>query len=78
MDKKKFRQIQIQINLGVPILAQSVYIFDYSDWYSKIKIQIWIHSTQTKIYAYEYKCYKSMQIIRHVCHNIGFIVLGQK
>ena len=69
------RHIQIQIYLGVPILGQSEYLYDYSDWYSKIKIQIWIHSTQNKIYAYEYKCYKIIQFNRHMCHNIWFIVL---
>ena len=70
-----FTPIQIQIYLGVPILGQCEYIYDYSDKYSKIKILIWIHSTQNKIYVYEYKCYKSMQINRHMCHNIWFIVL---
>ena len=69
------RPIQIQIYLGVPKLGQCEYKYDYSDWYLKIKIQIRIHSTQNKLYAYEYKCYKSMQINRHMCHNIWFIVL---
>ena len=67
--------MQIQKYLGVPILGQCEYIFNYSDWNSKIKIRIWIHSTQNKMYAYEYKCDTSMQINRHSCDNIWFIVL---
>ena len=47
-----FRPIQMQIYLEVPILGQCEYIYDYSDWYSKIKIWIGIPSTQNKINAY--------------------------
>ena len=49
--------------------------FDNLDWYFKIQTQIWINSTQNKLYAYKYKCYKSMQIIIHMCGNIWYILL---
>ena len=49
--------------MGVPKLGQCEYKYDYLDLYLKINIIIIIHSTQNKLYAYEYKCYKSMQII---------------
>ena len=42
--------------MGVPKLCQCEYKDDYSDWYVKMKILILIHSTQNKVYAYEYKC----------------------
>ena len=60
-----FRPIQINIYFGVPKLGQCEYNYDYSDWYLKKK-KMWIHFTQ--LYAYEYKCYKSMQIKTHMCH----------
>ena len=51
-----FRPIQTPIYLGVPKPGQFEYKYDYSDWYLKIKIRIWIHSTLNKWYAYAYKC----------------------
>ena len=44
-----FSPIQIQIYFGIPKLGQYEYKYDYSDWYLKIQIQIWIHSTQNKL-----------------------------
>ena len=58
-----FRPIQIQIYLGVPILGRCEYIYDYSDWYTKIKIPIWIHSTQNKIYVMNINAIKVCKLI---------------
>ena len=81
-DKYKFiqipflRKIQIQIYFGVH--RQYEYKFDNLDWYLKIQTQIWKNSTQNKLYAYKYKCYKIMQINIHMCHNIWFLLLHKK
>ena len=45
-----FLPIQIQIHLGVPKLSQYEYKYNFVDWYLKIQILIWIHSTQKKNY----------------------------
>ena len=63
--------------MGLPKLGQYEYKYDYWDGYLKIQIQIWMNTTQ-KVYAYEYKCYKSMQIYIYTCHKNWFIILDKK
>ena len=65
----------MEIYFDVHCVGQYEYKFDNLDWYIKMQTQIWINSTLNKLYAYKYKCYKSMKIITHMCHNIWFLLL---